>query len=49
MVTVHLFLIVLALVFFLLAGLGIPEYPRLRYVGWGLFFWLLSTIALTAH
>lgn len=44
MVTIHLFLIVLALVLFLLAGVGIPEYPRFRYIGWGLFFWLLSTL-----
>jgi hypothetical protein len=38
----HEFLIVLALVLFLLAGLGIPEAPRFRFVGWGLFCWLLS-------
>jgi hypothetical protein len=45
-VTVHLFLVVLALVLFVLAGLGIPEPIRFRYLGWGLFFWLFSTLVL---
>lgn len=28
---------VTAMVFFALAGLGVPEHPRLKYIGWGLF------------
>lgn len=39
-----LFLMVLGLVLFLVAGLGIPEYPRFRYVGWGLFCVTLAFI-----
>jgi hypothetical protein len=45
-VTLRLFLVVLALVLFALAGLGIPEPPRVRYLAWGLFFWLLSTLVV---
>lgn len=43
-VTLSLFLVVLALVLFALAGLGIPTHPRFQYIGWGLFAWLLSTL-----
>lgn len=43
-VTLRLFAVVLALVLFLLAGLGVPEGPRFKFVGWGLFCWLLSTL-----
>jgi len=43
-ITLHLFIVVLALVLFVLAGLGVPEPPRIRFVAWGLFFWLLSTV-----
>jgi len=42
-ISVHLFLFVLALVFFLLAGLGLPEPNRVRFLGWGLFCWALSS------
>ena len=42
-ISVHLFLFVLALVFFLLAGLGLPEPSRVRFLGWGLFCWALSS------
>lgn len=42
-ITLHLFLFVLALVFFLLAGVGVPAPPRLNFIGWGLFLWALST------
>jgi hypothetical protein len=42
--TLHLFVVMLALVLFALAGLGIPEPPRLRFATWGLFLWLLSTL-----
>ena len=41
---VRLFLIVLALVFFMLAGLGIPAPPRLQWLGWGLFFYALAEV-----
>jgi hypothetical protein len=41
---VHIFLLVLALVLFALAGLGVPEAPRGRYIGWGLFCCVLSTL-----
>lgn len=43
-VTLKFFLLVLALVLFLLAGLGVPEHPRFRYIGFGLFCWLLATM-----
>lgn len=43
-VTLSLFLVVLALVLFALAGLGLPSSPRFQYLGWGLFAWLLSTL-----
>jgi hypothetical protein len=43
-VTLNLFLLVLALVLLLLAGLGVPDQPRLR-LGWlGAFFALLSMV-----
>jgi hypothetical protein len=43
-VTLNLFLMVLALVLLLLAGIGVPDQPRLR-LGWlGMFFWLLATV-----
>jgi hypothetical protein len=41
-VTIHLFLIVLALVLFALAGLGVPSPPRFNFLGWGLFCLTLS-------
>lgn len=44
MVTLRLFMVVVALVFFLLAGLGIPSPPRLQWLGWGLFLWVLSSV-----
>ena len=44
-VSLHLFIVVLALVLFLLAGLGVPEHPRFRFIGFGLFLWLLSTLS----
>jgi hypothetical protein len=34
---IRLILLVLALVLFFLAGVGIPEHPRFKYIGWGLF------------
>lgn len=43
MITLHILLIVLALVLFALAGLGIPNPPRFQFIAWGLFFWLLAT------
>ena len=43
-VTIHLFLIVLALVLFLLAGLGIPNPPRFNFGWFGLFFLTLAEI-----
>jgi hypothetical protein len=41
-VTVALFLQVCGTVLFVLAGLGIPEAPRFRFIGWGLALWGLS-------
>ena len=44
MVTVQLFLMVLALVLLLLAALNFSPHPRVN-LGWlGLFFWLLSVV-----
>jgi hypothetical protein len=51
-VTVGLRLVfaVLALVFFLLAGLAIPNPPRLQWMGWGLFFLTLAFfVAIQIH
>ena len=42
--TIHLFLMLLALALFALAGLGVPDYQRFRFIGWGLFLWLLGTV-----
>jgi hypothetical protein len=43
-ITIHLLLIIIALVLFAMAGLGVPEWTRIRFIGWGLFLWLLSTM-----
>lgn len=43
-VSIHLFLIVLALVLFALTGLGIPNPPRVNFLGWGLFCLTLAGI-----
>jgi len=40
--SLHLFLFVLALVFFLLAGLGVPNPPRCNFLACGPFCWALS-------
>ena len=36
-VTLHLFFVVVALVLFILEGLGVPSHPRFNFIGWGLF------------
>jgi hypothetical protein len=33
---IQLLLLVFALVFFIIAGLGIPNPPRFQFLGWGL-------------
>lgn len=43
-VSVALFLQVVGTALFILAGLGIPEAPRFRFIGWGLACWGLSEI-----
>jgi hypothetical protein len=44
MITVNLFLMVLALVLLLLAAVRVPEPARVSF-GWlGLFCWLLATV-----
>jgi hypothetical protein len=40
--TVHLIFLLIALIFFALAGLGIPSHPRLGFLPWGLFFFALA-------
>jgi len=40
----HIFLLVLALVLSALASWGTPESVRGKFIGWGLFCWVLSTI-----
>jgi hypothetical protein len=42
--TVALLLQVTGTVLFILAGLGIPEPARFRFLGWGLAMWSLSAI-----
>jgi hypothetical protein len=45
--TLHLILVVLALVMFAIAGFGWPapvEPYRVKIIGIGLFFWVLSTL-----
>ncbi len=45
MITINLFIMVLALVFLLLAALKVPEPERYPSWGWlGMFFWLLSVV-----
>jgi hypothetical protein len=44
---IHLIFIVLALVMFAIAGFGWPapvEPYRVKFIGIGLFFWVLSTL-----
>jgi hypothetical protein len=43
-ITVRLFLLVLALVLFVLAGLGVPEHTRFRYIGFGLAAWTFASL-----
>lgn len=45
-VTLRLFLLVLALVLFALAGLNVPTHPRFQYLGWGLFCLTLSQFVM---
>jgi hypothetical protein len=45
-ITIHLLLVVVALVLFAMAGLGVPDWTRIRFIGWGLFLWLLSTVVI---
>jgi hypothetical protein len=40
--TLPFILRIVALVFFGLAGLGVPTHPRVQFIGWGLFCTLLS-------
>ena len=42
--TAALLLQVLGTVLFVLAGLGVPEPVRFRFLGWGLAFWGLSVL-----
>ena len=44
MISLNLFLIVLALVLLFLAGLKLPEPSRVSLGWFGMFCWLLSTI-----
>jgi hypothetical protein len=49
MAIISLILLVFALVFFVLAAIGIPSPPRFQ-LGWaGLGCWVLSVILSTAH
>lgn len=45
-VSIHLLLVVLSLVLFALAGLGVPTSPRFQFIGWGLFCLTLSQIVI---
>ena len=45
-VTFHLLFVVLALLLFALAALGIPEPARFKFIAAGLFFWLLSSLVI---
>ncbi len=40
--SLHLLLYVIAAAMFLMHGLGVPEHPRGKWLGWGLFLWLVS-------
>jgi len=44
LVSLSSFFFLLALVFFALNGLGVPEAPRMKYLGWGLFCWGVSEV-----
>jgi hypothetical protein len=39
-----LILLVFAFVLFVLAGLGVPNPPRINFLGWGLACWVLVEI-----
>ena len=41
---IEMFLMVLALVFFFLATIGVPNPPRLNFIGAGLFCWVLAIL-----
>jgi hypothetical protein len=44
MITVKLLLMILAVICFLIAAIGVPASPRVNLVAAGLFFWSLSVI-----
>jgi hypothetical protein len=44
--SIRLIFAVLALILFVLAGLGVPEKPSFRYIGWGLAFLTLAFFLL---
>lgn len=48
-VTLRLVFAVVALLLFLFAGLGIPEHPRIHFIGWGLFFLTLAFFVFIEH
>ena len=53
MIALHLILLVVSLVLFILAGLGVPNPPRFQFIGWGLAFvvlaFLISTAGISLH
>jgi len=44
MVTIGMILLVVALVLFILAGVGVPAPPRFNLVAFGLAFWVLAEL-----
>lgn len=48
-VTLRLIFAVLALLLFLFAGIGVPEHPRFRYLGFGLFFLTLAFFVVVSR
>jgi hypothetical protein len=41
---IALIFLIVALVLFALAALGVPDAPRFKLIAGGLFFWALSTV-----
>jgi apolipoprotein N-acyltransferase len=41
---ITLILLAFAFVFFVLAGLGVPNPPRINFLGWSLALWVLTEI-----
>ena len=44
MLTLSMILLIVALVLFVLAAIGVPQPPRFQFIAGGLAFWVLSIL-----